>query len=50
MANLIVIIIMLAIIAGAITKIVMEKRRGTKCIGCPYGKSGGNNCSCIDWK
>lgn len=48
MANIIVIIIILAIIASAITKVVIEKRSGNKCIGCPHGKSGGSNCGCED--
>lgn len=46
MDNIIVTIIILAIIAGAITKVVIEKRSGNKCIGCPHGKSVGRNCSC----
>lgn len=46
MTNIIVIIIILAIITGAIAKIVVEKRNGAKCIGCPHGKSSGSNCSC----
>jgi hypothetical protein len=46
MADIIVIIIILAIIAGAITKVVIEKRSGNKCIGCPHGKSGSRNCGC----
>jgi hypothetical protein len=45
MANLIVILIIAAIIAGSIAKIVVEKRNGAKCIGCPHGKPG-SNCSC----
>jgi len=48
MANIIVILIILAIIAGAIAKIVVEKRKGAKCIGCPHGKSGNSNCCCKD--
>lgn len=46
MANIIVIIIILAILAGAIAKIVVEKRKGNKCIGCEHGKSGGASCGC----
>lgn len=46
MGNLIVVMIILAIIALAIRKIVIEKRKGAKCIGCPYSKVKGNNCSC----
>lgn len=50
MTNIIVAIIILAIITGAIAKVVIEKRKGTKCIGCPCGKTGGSNCSCDDSK
>ncbi len=48
MGNIIVIFIILAIAAGAIAKIVVEKRNGAKCIGCEYSKSSG--CSCKDVK
>lgn len=44
MTNIIVGTIILAIIAGAIAIVVHEKRKGAKCIGCPYSKSCGNNC------
>jgi hypothetical protein len=40
MKDIIVIIIILAIVIGAIAKIVIEKRKGSKCIGCPYSKNG----------
>lgn len=46
MGNLIVILILLGIISGAIAKIVIEKRKGVKCIGCPSGSSCKSNCSC----
>lgn len=46
MANIIVMIIIAAIVFAAITKIVIEKRNGAKCIGCPHGKSGGSSCGC----
>jgi len=48
MANIIVIVIILAIAAGAIAKIVTEKRKGARCIGCSYSKS--DSCSCKDMK
>lgn len=50
MANIVLTIIIFAIIASAITKVVIEKRNGNKCIGCPHGKSCGSNCSCNDSK
>lgn len=38
-ANIIVIVIILAIVGVAVGYIVREKKRGSKCIGCPYAKS-----------
>lgn len=35
MADLIVILVILAIVGIAISYIVKEKKRGVKCIGCP---------------
>lgn len=46
MVNAVLIIVLTAIFAGAVLKIVHEKKKGNKCIGCPYGQSGGNGCSC----
>jgi hypothetical protein len=46
MGNLVVVLIILAIVAGAIGKIVVEKRSGAKCIGCPHGKSTDGSCCC----
>lgn len=50
MTDIILILIILAIVIAAITKIVIEKRKGVKCIGCPHGqaaiKSSGNNNKC----
>lgn len=47
MANIIATFIILGIAAGAVTKIVIEKRKGAKCIGCPYSE-GETSCSCDD--
>lgn len=42
----IIIIAILFIIIGAITLyLVREKRKGTKCIGCPYAKQCGSHCN-----
>lgn len=46
MTNIIIILVLLAIVGAAITKIVMEKKKGVKCIGCPYSGSGKSSCSC----
>lgn len=44
MVNIIVIIIISAIVISAVAKITIEKRKGAKCIGCPYSKADG--CCC----
>lgn len=52
MANLITAIVLLVIIGAAVVYIVKEKKKGTRCIGCPAagncsGKnSGHSDCSC----
>ncbi|MCH4891022.1 FeoB-associated Cys-rich membrane protein [Acidaminobacter sp. JC074] len=47
MANIIVSLIILGILGLSITKIVIEKRKGVRCIGCPHsGTVSKNNCSC----
>lgn len=46
MGDIIVLVIIAAIVIAAIAKIVIEKRNGAKCIGCPHGKAGSRGCSC----
>lgn len=46
MANIIVILIILVITALSVTKIVIEKRKGVKCIGCPLSGSSNKKSSC----
>jgi TRAP-type C4-dicarboxylate transport system permease small subunit len=36
--NIIVFLVIGAIIAGAIAKIVIDRKNGVKCSGCPYSK------------
>lgn len=57
MADLIIGLIVVAIIGAASAYIYKEKKRGTKCIGCPaagqcasHSKSGGCGCGCGDSK
>ena len=50
MANIIVMSIILVIIGAAIAKVVIEKRKGAKCIGCPHSQTGSSSCSCNDSK
>ena len=49
MENIIVVLILAILIGGAIWYIVKEKRKGAKCIGCPYANScasKGSGCGC----
>lgn len=45
MANIVVILILLAIIGGATFYIVKAKKSGVKCIGCPSAKTC-SSCKC----
>lgn len=38
MENVIVVLILVAIAAGIIWYLIRAKRKGEKCIGCPYAK------------
>ena len=47
MGNIIVTIILLAIVFGAVAKIVIEKRKGANCVGCPYSHTDDDSsCGC----
>lgn len=49
MDNFIVIAVVVLILSCAIAYIVKEKKKGVKCIGCPYAESCGKStgeCSC----
>lgn len=43
--DIIAAIVIVVIVGLAIGYIVKEKRRGAKCIGCPYGKTCSGGCS-----
>ena len=45
MANLIVGLIILTMVSGAAAKIIIEKKKGAKCVGCPYSEDS-DDCSC----
>ena len=45
MENAIIIIILAAIVGGIIWYLIRAKRRGEKCIGCPYARECGGNCN-----
>lgn len=50
MADIIIALIVLAVVGAAVMYIVKEKKKGTRCIGCPSaGACAGNKaCSCCD--
>ena len=49
MADIIVVLVLLLILGAAVVYIVREKKRGTKCIGCPHSANCGaknQGCGC----
>ena len=47
--NLIIVAVVLIVLGGVVFYIVREKKKGSKCIGCPYANScgaGNDKCSC----
>ena len=45
MTDIIIAIVLLVIIGGAAAYIVKAKKRGVKCIGCPYSGNCNGNCN-----
>lgn len=50
MTNFIVILVLLVIVGAAIATIIREKKKGVKCIGCPYAEKGNCSSSCGSFK
>lgn len=47
MGNIIVLLVIITIIASASYKIYAEKKKGAKCVGCPYAvESSKSKCGC----
>ncbi len=46
MGDIILTLIILAIVGVAVAKIIIEKKKGAKCIGCPSGRTCKSNCNC----
>lgn len=44
MIDLMIILVLLLIIGGAIAYIVKQKKKGVKCIGCPYAQTCSGHC------
>lgn len=45
MENIIIILVLAVIIGGALMYMYRAKKRGEKCIGCPYAKECGGKCA-----
>lgn len=48
MANLLVLLIIALIIAGASYKLIADRKKGVKCSGCPYSEMNEQGCHCCD--
>ena len=47
MTDIIIILVLLALIGAAAGYVIREKKRGAKCIGCPYSKDcASRGCGC----
>jgi hypothetical protein len=46
MENIIIIAVLALIIGGAAAYVIRAKKKGKKCIGCPYGGSCSGSCAC----
>ena len=44
LVDVLVIFAVLGILGGAVTYIIKEKKRGKKCIGCPYSEGCNGGC------
>ncbi len=42
--NMVIIVLLLAIVGGAALYLVRAKKRGERCVGCPYAKQCGGKC------
>lgn len=45
MINVVLVLVIIAIVGGALIYIRKEKKRGVQCVGCPHGGSCGGKCS-----
>ena len=43
--NILAIAAIVFVVGGAVLYMVLAKKRGEKCIGCPYAKQCGGNCN-----
>ncbi|MDW7729890.1 MAG: hypothetical protein SCJ94_07775 [Bacillota bacterium] len=48
LTNLITVIIIAAVVGGAIIKLIIDKKKGVHCSGCPYSGLSNQSCNCIE--
>ena len=44
LVNIIAVVAIALIVGGALTYIILAKKRGEKCVGCPYSKQCSGKC------
>jgi len=44
LTNLVIVLIIVAIIAGAAAKLISDRKKGGPCSGCPYSGLGDQSC------
>lgn len=44
MENLVVVLVLIAIVGGVVWYLIRAKKRGEKCVGCPYAKQCAGKC------
>lgn len=50
MEDIIIIVIVAVIVAAIVFYLIRAKKKGQKCIGCPYAKQCGGNCNSQNMK
>ena len=48
LTNVIIVLIIAAIIAGAVAKLIFDRKKGAPCSGCPYSGLGNQSCYCSE--
>lgn len=48
LANIVTLLVIMTVITLACLKLVIDKKNGAQCSGCPYSKLGNQSCNCSD--
>ncbi len=48
--DIVISIILIVVLGGAAAYVIRAKKKGVKCVGCPYAKECGGKCSCPSQK